>query len=117
MIDWNRVIELRDELGADEAAPIFDMILQEVEAQLSGLHAQPGPLADDLHMLRGLAVNLGFVDFCALCLHAEQQLARDEGFDLGPAALRASFGHSKQLFLRDLPHILGQDMSGTAARA
>ena len=34
MIDWNRVIELRDELGPEELLPIIDMILVEIEAHL-----------------------------------------------------------------------------------
>lgn len=107
MIDWSRVIELRDQLGPDDLAPIIDMILSEVEAHLSALDGRTLHLAEDLHLLRGLAANLGFSDFCAQCRRGEEQLAREGHFTLGPAVLRASFGQTKQLFLRDLPHVMG----------
>lgn len=107
MIDWSRVIELRDQLGPDDLAPIIDMILTEIEAHLSALDARALHLAEDLHLLRGLAANLGFVDFCAQCRRGEEQLAREGQFTLAPAVLRASFGQTKQLFLRDLPHVMG----------
>ena len=75
MIDWNRVIELRDQLGPEELLPIIDMILVEIEAHLFALDSRTLHLAEDLHLLRGLALNIGFAEFCAQCLRAEQQLA------------------------------------------
>ena len=115
MIDWNRVIELRDELGPEELLPIIDMILVEIEAHLFALDSRTLHLAEDLHLLRGLALNIGFTEFCAQCLRAEQQLASGDQTALAPAAMRASFGHTKQVFLRDLPHVMDGDQGGQAA--
>ncbi len=114
MIDWNRVIELREELGPGELSPIIDMFLGEIEARLFALDSRTQHLAEDLHLLRDLALGIGFTDFCAQCLRAEQQLARGDQTALAPAALRASFGHTKQLFLRDLPHVMDSDTGGRA---
>ena len=48
MIDWNRVIELRDELGPEELLPIIDMILVEIEAHLFALDSRTLHLAEVL---------------------------------------------------------------------
>ncbi|WP_405404230.1 Hpt domain-containing protein [Paracoccus sp. Ld10] len=118
MIDWNRVIELRDALDPDDLLPTIDMILAEIQAHLFALDTRTQHLAEDLHLLRGLALNIGFTEFCAQCLRAEQQLAQGSQSSLRSAALRASFGHTKQLFLRDLPHVMNGDHGGrTTAQA
>ena len=106
MIDWSRVIALRDRAGTQAAAPMIGMILTEIEAHLSVLPEDGPTLAQDLPLLGTLARQIGFRDFGARCDRAVQQLAQGEGAALSIATLRASFGHSKQMLLRDLPHVI-----------
>lgn len=115
MIDWNRVIDLRDAMRPDDTWPLIEAVLTEIEAHLSALDRRVPYLAEDLHLLFGLGATIGFSDFCDLCRRGEQQLLQTGRFDLGIPALRASFGHARQLFLRDLPHVIGDDRPDEAS--
>lgn len=107
MIDWKHVTDLRDKVGADGLAQILDLILQEIELRLRIIDPQPQAMARDLERLRTLAEAVGFLALGALCRKGEDQLNRDGRFDLGPASLKASFGHARQRMLRELPQIAG----------
>ena len=73
MIDWDRINELRDEVGEDDFRDVLGMFFEEVEAVLDGL--SPGPtLARDLHFLKGSALNIGMKDVSDLCREYEQRL-------------------------------------------
>lgn len=81
MIDWKRVKELRDEIGADGFAEVADMFLDEAEEAVSALLAG---LPDDkvegqLHFLKGSALNLGLIDLAAICHEGERRAAAGQG--------------------------------------
>jgi HPt (histidine-containing phosphotransfer) domain-containing protein len=81
MIDWRRVEELRDEIGADGFVEIADMFLEEAEGAVSELLAG---LPDDkvegkLHFLKGSALNLGLTDLAAICSDGERRAAAGQG--------------------------------------
>ena len=69
MIDWNRVAELRDEIGADGLAEVVDMFLAEADGVIARLSPDLGAqvLENDYHFLKGAALNLGFVVMAHLC--------------------------------------------------
>ncbi|SHJ85659.1 Hpt domain-containing protein [Shimia gijangensis] len=73
MIDWNRVNELRDEIGRDDFAEVVDLFLEEVEQVIGKLRDAPDfdTLGEDLHFLKGSALNLGFRGFSILCQAGE----------------------------------------------
>ncbi len=73
MINWNRVTELRDEIGAEDFAEITDLFLAEVEEVIEKLRTTPdlGSLGEDLHFLKGCALNLGFQSFSEHCQTGE----------------------------------------------
>lgn len=84
MIDWKRVAELQEEIGADGFVEVADMFLDEAEgavrALLSGL-----PLAEvegQLHFLKGSALNLGLSDLAAICQEGERKAGRGQAIDM-----------------------------------
>lgn len=77
MVDWDRIRELRDEIGEDDCAEVVELFFCEVDSAIRRLE-QPATAAQrqaDLHYLKGSAVNLGFRAFGGLCSDAEQQAA------------------------------------------
>ena len=77
MIDWNRVRELRDEIGVDDFTEVVDLFLEEVEDVLDRMRSRPDPAnyEADLHFLKGSALNLGFQALSALCRDGELRAA------------------------------------------
>jgi HPt (histidine-containing phosphotransfer) domain-containing protein len=74
MIDWKRVEDLREEIGADDFLDVAGMFLEEADQTIDRLSsgadaAQIGPL---LHFLKGSALNLGLVDLARLCQDGEK---------------------------------------------
>lgn len=105
MIDWNRVTQLRDEIGKDDFDEVVEIFLEEVEEEIAELRANPAPdsLEAKLHFLKGSALNLGFDDFSKLCKDGEVTAARGDpsGIDLG--LIVESYMTSKTTFLDALP--------------
>ena len=78
MIDRCRIDELREDVGADDFAEVVALFCEEVEETLDRLRQHRSPaLADDLHFLKGSALNIGMSEVGALCLRAEQSLRSD----------------------------------------
>jgi histidine phosphotransfer protein HptB len=77
MIDWERVKELRGEIGAEDFAEVAAMFLEEADEAVARL--QPGLTAKameaDLHFLKGAALNLGFSALSGLCQEGERRAA------------------------------------------
>ncbi len=70
MIDWSRIHELRDEIGADDFQEVVDLFMSEVEDSLTDLGAastDSSRLQEQLHFLKGSALNLGFKEMSQLC--------------------------------------------------
>ena len=64
MIDWPRVTELREEVGAEDFGEVVEIFLEEVEEVIGKLEGgDRGQLEQDLHFLKGSALNLGFDEF------------------------------------------------------
>lgn len=99
-VDWERLAELRDEIGADALAEVVGLFLEEADEVIERLGADAGAtvLESDLHFLKGAALNLGFSEFAALCQDGERRAAMgDTTVDLG--AVRASYAASKLALL------------------
>ncbi|MCB1357092.1 MAG: Hpt domain-containing protein [Maritimibacter sp.] len=101
MIDWNRVSELKDEIGEEDFSEVAEMFIAEVEEVIDRLKAAPVPARyeEDLHFIKSSALNLGFSELSALCQQGERQAAAGdaEGVDLAPVF--ASYAASKDAFL------------------
>lgn len=118
MIDWGRVIELREEVGPSEFEPVLELFVDEVEDIVMRLSAQDaGKLERDLHFLKGSAWNLGFAEFGALCQAGEAHAARGETCKVSIDALVRCYSTSKQVFMRDLARVVAGDTDDEAGVA
>lgn len=100
MIDWERVKELRAEIGADDFAEVAAMFLEEADEAVARL--LPGLTAKaieaDLHFLKGAALNLGFDALSGLCQDGERRAESGETtVDL--TAVRDTYFASKAAFV------------------
>ena len=75
MIDWDRVRELRSEIGPDDFDEVVSLFLEEADEAIARLSLDGGAkaLAADLHFLKGAALNLGFDTLSALCQDGERR--------------------------------------------
>ncbi len=99
MIDWERVKELRAEIGAGDFMEVAEMFLEEADAAIVRLTPELSAKAmeADLHFLKGAALNLGFTALSGLCQDGERRAASgDTSVDL--AALRDTYFASKSAF-------------------
>ena len=81
MIDWRRVEELREEIGADGFSEVADMFLDEAEQAVQALQSglTEGDIAAQLHFLKGSALNLGLSELAAICQEGERRAAAGDG--------------------------------------
>lgn len=96
MIDWTRVNDLRDEIGADDFNEVVVMFLEEADEVIARIASTDAPksLEADLHFLKGAALNLGFASFATLCQDGERRAALGEtGLDI--AAVQTCYASSK----------------------
>jgi histidine phosphotransfer protein HptB len=93
MIDWDRIEDLRFEIGPDNFDEVVVLFLEEADEVIAGLaSARVQNLAADLHFLKGSALNLGFSDLARQCQNAERRVGAGEDVDVTPliAAYHAS---------------------------
>jgi len=104
MIDWSRVTELRDEIGAEDFEEVVEIFLEEVEEVIGKLQSDDrGTLEQDLHFLKGSALNLGFQSFSSKCQDGESLSARGEASAVDLKEILALYENSKTSFLGELP--------------
>jgi HPt (histidine-containing phosphotransfer) domain-containing protein len=104
MIDWERIRDLRSEIGAEDFMEVATMFLDEADEAVARL-ATPGSakaLEDDLHFLKGAALNLGFSRLSGLCQDGERRAAAGD-MSVDVAAVRDIYQQSKQQFLAEVP--------------
>lgn len=104
MIDWKRVEELRDEIGADGFVEVADMFLDEAEgavrALISGLPDHQ--VEEQLHFLKGSALNLGFSELAAVCQEEERKAAAGHAALIDTIQLAAIWRASRRGLLSGL---------------
>lgn len=99
MIDWDRVEELRSEIGADDFDEVVALFLEEADevvARLAG-SAGSGALEADLHFLKGAALNLGFHTLAELCQDGERMAAEGRN-DVDVEQVRQAYHSSRAQF-------------------
>ena len=104
MIDWDRVNELRDEIGAEDFAEVVEIFLEEVEEEITKLRSvtDKSTLESPLHFLKGSALNLGFEAFSQLCQAGETAAATGAGDTVDIAQVLKCYDASKANFLSAL---------------
>lgn len=113
MIDWERVAELRDEIGGENFAEVVELFLEEVDTVIERLHRAPEPsrYEQDLHFLKGSAWNLGFADFGGLCQQGERLSAAGEPHRVDISAILGCYSASRAAFLAKSASWIGPDAS------
>jgi histidine phosphotransfer protein HptB len=99
MIDWARVNDLRDEIGADSFDEVATLFLDEADEAVARLDgSQPaGDLESALHFLKGAALNLGFRVLAGKCQDGERRAAGGST-DVNLADIHATYHASKSAF-------------------
>lgn len=97
MIDWLRMSELREEIGQDGFDEVVDVFLEEAEEVVDRLLKAQVPTHEDLHFLKGSALNLGFVSVAQLCQEGERRLIADGRPD--PEVIAAAFRAAREAVL------------------
>lgn len=107
MIDWQRVWELRDEVGAENFDEVVDLFLFEVEDELTKLRegGDNSALEARLHFLRGSAMNLGFEAFSQICLAGELAAGNGSDADIHIDNVLKCYVLSKSEFLQRMERI------------
>ncbi|MDQ2090406.1 Hpt domain-containing protein [Marimonas arenosa] len=104
MIDWDKVIELREEIGEEDFAEVVDLFLEEVDEAMTQLRAGLPQEKWEccLHFLKGSALNLGFEAFSTLCASGEVAAASGDHDEIDLAEVITTYDQSKATFLADL---------------
>lgn len=103
MIDWNRVRELREEVGEQEFRPILELFLDEMETISFRLASDdPARMEIDFHFLKNCARNLGLMDFARICEEAERQVISGGAQMMRLDEIRESYARTKSLFMHGL---------------
>ncbi len=104
MIDWSKAMELREEIGADDFEEVVEIFLEEVEGVLDKLRTgDKSQLEQDLHFLKGSALNLGFRQFSTLCQEGESASSRGDSASVDLGIILKLYDESKAVFLQELP--------------
>ncbi len=100
MISWDRVNELKDEIGEEDFAEVAEMFLEEVEEVIARLRTDPKPelYEQDLHFLKSSSLNLGFDALSKLCHEGERQAANGDAGSVQLAPVFDTYTASKQAF-------------------
>lgn len=106
MIDWGRVRELRNEIGDDGFGEVVVLFLEEADGVISrlGRNGRQGSVVEDLHFLKGAALNLGFSGLASFCQDGERRAAADLPVDL--AAIADQFLATRNAFVCGLENAL-----------
>ena len=104
MIDWSRVRDLQDEIGAEDFAAVVEIFLEEVDATVTDLDRDRHACALEaqLHFLKGSALNLGFRHFSVLCQEGETAAARGNAHAIDIDRILESYRASRREFLARL---------------
>jgi histidine phosphotransfer protein HptB len=75
MIDTGRIDQLREEVGTEDLAEVVALFCEEVEEVLAMLDQVA--TVEQLHFLKGSALNIGLSEVSAICLAEEERLRDD----------------------------------------
>ncbi|KPP86446.1 MAG: HPt domain protein [Rhodobacteraceae bacterium HLUCCO07] len=107
MIDWDKIAELRNDIGQEDFDEVVELFLEEVEEAMERLRA--GLPADKLecclHFLKGSALNLGFTAFSELCAKGEAASAAGDYTSIDLCEVIQTYDASKATFLKTLENI------------
>ena len=115
MINWAQVAELRREVGAEDFEEVLGLFFEEVEEVTLRLSKTVllTQLGEDLHFLKGSALNLGFEVFSEACNEGETLCAAGSSNTVNVTEILDIYRTSKVSFLADLPYSFASDSGFT----
>lgn len=102
MIDWNRVLELRNEVGLHDFREVVELFLEEVDEAIARMKDQrdESRLEQDLHFLKGSSLNLGFAAFSNLCYEGEMAARNGKTDSINLTEIFESYAQSRAEFIK-----------------
>lgn len=100
MIDWNRVNELREEVGIEDFTEVVEIFFEEVDEVIERLESldNRSNLEQDLHFLKGSSMNLGLASFASLCQAGETASANGAAETVDISAVLTLYKESRSEF-------------------
>ena len=100
MINWDRVNTLRADVGAEDFDDVVGLFFSELDSIVARLRAAPDPatLEQDLHFLKGSALELGFETLSTLCQAGESSCAKGAADDVDLNEILCAYDESKVAF-------------------
>lgn len=96
MINWDRVSELREEVGEEDLAEVILLFCEEVEEVLAVLdNATQADMPNHLHFLKGSALNIGFEAVSTRCQAEEANLKANPNTKPDISGIRADYASCK----------------------
>lgn len=104
MLNIARLNELKSEVGEEDFSEVIEIFCEEVEEVLKGLQTgDPSELAQQLHFLKGSALNIGLQKVGELCESEEICLRSDAKHAADVAGLRMAYDDS----IKELANLIG----------
>lgn len=103
VVDWDRVCELRSEIGIADFDEVLQLFLDETDEAIAKLGSASSAAAMEagLHCLKGSALNLGLSDLARLCQDEERKAAA--GTPCGPiSAVTDCYHQSRDVLVKGL---------------
>lgn len=106
MIDWARIEDLKQEIGAEDFGDVVALFLEEADEVVARLPKSitAKSLESDLHFLKGSALNIGFTDLAQICQMGERRAAMGET-DIAVDEVQMVYAKSRTVFLGKLEGI------------
>lgn len=103
MIEWDRVNALRNDVGAEDFGEVVEIFLEEVEEVVGRLRrGDKSALIEDLHFLRGCAMNLGFSSLSQSCEVGERVASTESPDAVDTSMIVRSYDTSHKEFVEGL---------------
>ena len=106
MINWNQVHSLKQDVGDEDFDEVLALFFEEVEEAIRRLRqpVETARLADELHFLKGAAMNLGFQSLSDCCRSGEEAVQQGKADSIDPRQFEVIYASAKQCFLAEAPN-------------
>ena len=101
MIEWDRLAELRAEIGGDDLANVVAIFLEEADGVVERISHDIADTAleAELHFLKGSALNLGLRELALLCQEGERLAGQGSGASVDLPRIDSVYQASKSAIL------------------
>ncbi|MFP5509804.1 MAG: Hpt domain-containing protein [Alphaproteobacteria bacterium] len=110
MIDWARIQELHEEIGAEAFAEVIDLFLLEIDSAVESIRTSPDQerLEMTLHFLKGGVLNLGFTEMATLCHEGERLAAQGRSAQVDVDAILLAYQSARHCLVTETGQRIGQ---------